>query len=129
MTRPAGKTAHGFPYPGSAGIHPDTPRYMQDLANALQAQAGGTQKYWRYTGNVTFDNSSGFITFPGMAVVVGALAFGGTERGWGNWYEFHNDLGNGKTQWYYTPFNSLLAPVTLNAGRHTVWLSAIAWGW
>lgn len=38
MTRPAGITPRGFPYPGSSGLHANTPTVLQALAEAITGQ-------------------------------------------------------------------------------------------
>src|SRR6476646_2602393 len=68
MTRPGGVTPRGLPYPGSANIHAETPKALQDLATAIEQQlssfpGGLQQRLW--TGLLTLDgSSSAVLVFP-----------------------------------------------------------------
>jgi hypothetical protein len=82
MTRPAGTTPNGLPYPGSVDIHARTPAALQALAEAVEArltaQAPGViMDTWRGPVAVsTFGGSYGsfVVVFPRLAAITGWIA-------------------------------------------------------
>jgi hypothetical protein len=90
VTRPAGTTPRGLPYPGSAGIHANTPAALQALAEAVDAQMnslGAGVILDTFTGKVRLGPGTGYglaqfaVTFPNLATVIGAIASYGTFLG------------------------------------------------
>lgn len=78
MTRPAGVTPRGFPYPGSANIHANTPAALQALAEAISGQlssVGAGVVFDFYGGNVTVSSNlitlSPAVIFPRLQTVNG----------------------------------------------------------
>lgn len=112
MTRPAGVTPRGLPYPGSVNIHAETPVALQSLAEAISAQLTaigsgqtaiatftglkslgtiGTARYGR--GSHTFAE---LATVEGCVGMVGPFIGGGVYR-WGWVAAAYNSTGNAIT--------------------------------
>jgi hypothetical protein len=93
MTAARGVTPRGLPYPGPADPVYGIPNYLQQLADAVQAQldsAGAGVLLVTFTGLVS-TNSNGFaiVTVPGLKIVRGALAMtSNTGGGSGPWIFF-----------------------------------------
>ena len=94
MTRPGGTTARGLPYPGSVGIHADTPKAIQALAEAVDGQLstiGGGNAIAFWTGNVTMNSSE---TSPNMGQYFPALrSIAGMVVAYGTWAGGVNQIG------------------------------------
>lgn len=126
MTRPAGTTPRGLPYPGSANIHAETPTAIQALAEAITAQlssigAGLVFDFW--VGLRTCDSAGKFtVPFPNLAAVSGGVCtygvnLGGTLRnGWAAGLAA-GGVGNMVATLYTENFNNT-----------TVTIHAIGWG-
>jgi len=85
MSFTRGATARGLPYPGSDEPVYNIPTYLQQLADAVQAQlnaAGIGAATATWAGTVT-TNTSGFIfpVMPGLKIVRGALVLANTVTG------------------------------------------------
>ena len=93
MTQLRGTTPRGLPYPGSAEPVYNIPLFLQQLADAVQAQltaAGSGLLLVTWAGNLT-TNTSGFIfpVLPGLKIVRGALVMAsGVSGGGGPWLYF-----------------------------------------
>jgi len=90
VTRPSGTSPRGLPFPGSAGIHANTPAAIQALAEAVEAQLsslGSGVILDTFTGKVRlgpgvgYGASTFYVPFPRLATVLGALASYGTFLG------------------------------------------------
>jgi hypothetical protein len=90
MTVTRGATPRGLPYPGSNEPDYNVPAFLQQLADAVQAQlstAGAGTLLVTWSGNLT-TNTSGFIfpVMPGLKIVRGALVgANGVSGGTGPW--------------------------------------------
>lgn len=79
MTRPGGVTPiKALPYPGSANIQAETPKALQSLAEAIDAQLSSVQGGYQFAfwaGALTLDSAgqSPVLNFPGLRSVAGAL--------------------------------------------------------
>lgn len=82
MTRPAGSTPNGLPYPGSIDIHARTPAALQALAEATEARLtamspGTILDAWRGEVQISLSGASygSFtVTFPRLAAITGWIA-------------------------------------------------------
>jgi hypothetical protein len=87
MTRPAGTTPKGLPYPGSADIHARTPASIQALAEAIDAKVTslGPIVLDFYQGVLPVSNIVNWgtvtIPFPNLAAVQGFIAIPGIDSG------------------------------------------------
>lgn len=127
MTRPAGTTPLGFPYPGSSGIHANTPGAIQALAeavsNRLTAGAGAvTLDYWAGAVNVSANNINvPLSTFPRLQAVNGMVATVGTN--WG---------GTHYWAWTAVPSTTQVTLVPTQPGaaaiNGSVTINLLAWG-
>lgn len=139
MTRPGGTTPRGLPYPGSAGIHANTPAALQALAEAVTAQLtslGNDIVLETFTGTITtesFDRGYGVAAFTvpwktlgtvlGMVASYGNFAGGPGTPGW-----IHApDTGSGL--FFLVPAKGWVAPYTDKFVGVTVSLCALGWGY
>jgi hypothetical protein len=91
MTRPAGTTPHGLPYPGSVDIHARTPAALQALAEAVEAKLTALtpgviiDKFRGVVPVAAFGGSYGTFTvpFPNLAAVTGWIGCLGIDDGGG----------------------------------------------
>lgn len=85
MTRPAGTTPRGLPYPGSGGIHADTPAALQALAEAITAQLssiGQNTVFDFWVGLRTCDSTGKFtVPFANLAACDGGICSYGVNAG------------------------------------------------
>jgi hypothetical protein len=88
MTRPAGTTPKGLPYPGSADIHARTPTAIQALAEAIDSKLtslGSGIMLDLYQGVLPVSNMINWgtvtIPFPNLAAVQGYIAIPGIDSG------------------------------------------------
>lgn len=130
MTRPAGVTPKGLPYPGSADIHVQTPAALKALAEAIEANIsslGGIIMDF-YRGPITLTKFTGWgsfvIPFPNLAAVSGYIAGWGIDDGGqdANGYLTGN-TETGFCAFYATPQGSNAGPVPSSITVH-----AIGWG-
>lgn len=90
MTRPGGTTPRGLPYPGSAGIHANTPSALQALAEAITAQLGTIGAgliFDTFAGKIHLGAALGYqspvfrVAFPKLSQVIGCVASYGNFAG------------------------------------------------
>lgn len=130
MTRPAGMTPHGLPYPGSAEIHARTPAALQALAEAveskLSAQAPGII-IDRFRGLIPvngFGGSFGAISIPfaHLAAVHGWIGCYGVDDGGGLVDGFvSSGIGSNTGYFVSAPWVAIKPPASIT-------VHAIGWG-
>lgn len=133
MTRPAGVTPKGLPYPGSADIHPQTPAAIQALAEAIEANltSMGTTVVDMYHGLITVQSGGTYgsfvIPFPNLASVTGFVAGWGLDDGGASGANGYLTGGAGSGYCVFAPVPSSTAPANVKIpGSITV--HAVGWG-
>lgn len=134
MTRPAGTTARGLPYPGSAEIHPRTPDALKALAEAFESkittiQPGLILDLWAGVLQCTRASTYCYfvVPFPKLASVIGWVGTAGIDLG-----------GNLVDGWLYTSDGSgygafTVAPLAHSGGvgptpPNAITVHALGWG-
>jgi hypothetical protein len=132
--RPAGVTARGLPYPGSANIHAETPKAIQALAEAIDGQLGsivGGYQLAFWVGNISIDSAgkSQLLVFPTLSSIRGGLVSYGTFGG--GVYRVGTPSGFGSS----AKFDMIAAKAQFPAGggqetfaNTTVSACIVAWG-
>jgi hypothetical protein len=140
VTRPAGTTPRGLPYPGSAGIHANTPAALQALAEAVTGQLtslGNGVILETFTGVVTIDSydrgygiASFRIPWVKLRVVLGSVvSYGSFAGGPGSpgWIQAP-DATHGSPDYMIIHANHNVAPYGYTFKGQNVSMCAFGWG-
>lgn len=130
MTRPAGSTPNGLPYPGSAEIHARTPAALQALAEAIESKLtaiapGIILDVYRgpvHLTNFGASSSSFAFAFPNLATCQGRVGVAGVDQGTGLVDGFIGFNGIGASGY----FNA--APWVKARPPADITLHAVGWG-
>lgn len=131
MTRPAGTTPNGLPYPGSADIHVRTPAALQALAEAVESRLSAVSPgiiIETFRGLVTVTGSSYFprgfyVPFTRLAAVNGWFGAYGVDDGGQllDCFVAASAAGSNYGNLVATPFYNVSPPSSFT-------LHAIGWG-
>jgi len=141
VTRPAGVTPRGLPYPGSAGMHSNTPAALQSLAEAITAQMtslGNGVILETFTGTVrvdTYDRGYGVASLRvpwtklgqvlGSVVSYGSFAGGPGYPGWVQ----SPDATHNSPDYMIIHANAYIAPYGNTFKGQTISICALGWGY
>jgi len=131
VTRPAGTTPNGLPYPGSVDIHARTPAALQSLAEAIESKLtavtpGIILDPWRGIVNLpSFGGSYSTFTipFPRLAAVNGWVGVYGVDDGGGLQDGFVTCVPGAGGNGYFT-----VAPWTRVKPTTAITVHAVGWG-